>query len=173
MVEQSGEPFLLPFRCYLPHTAQPLGRAFPALCRGHVRSIDVLLSLRPSLPRLRTGLHLFVRPVQQYYGAVRLLLSAHVRRSVYGLRGPVLIFRPRRTGDLPVLVHVVSQRARVLQTTQDRAATRERGVPARVAFLNRNRVGVLCHGLFEAQSPRPLIPLSTLRPPPRDDARKS
>src|SRR5437667_3313489 len=38
-----------------------------------------------------------------------LLLHVHVRRSVYGLRGPVLIRRPRRAGDLPVLVHVVSQ----------------------------------------------------------------
>jgi hypothetical protein len=33
--------------------------------------------------------------------------------SVYGLCGPVLFFRARRAGDLPVLVHVVSQRARV------------------------------------------------------------
>ena len=34
---------------------------------------------------------------------------------------------------------------------------------------SRNGVGILCHGLFEAQSPRPLIPLSTLQPPPCDD----
>ena len=38
-----------------------------------------------------------------------------VRRAACGLRGPVLIVRPRRAGDLPVLVHVVSQRARVLR----------------------------------------------------------
>ena len=38
---------------------------------------------------------------------------------------------------------------------------------------HRNGVGILCHGLFEAQSPRPLIPLSTLQPPPRDDDRKT
>src|SRR5258708_23737549 len=37
MVEQSGEPFLLSFLCYLPHTVQPLGHAFPTLCRVHVR----------------------------------------------------------------------------------------------------------------------------------------
>src|SRR5690348_3666154 len=30
MVEQSGESFLLPFSCCLPHTAQSLGQAFPA-----------------------------------------------------------------------------------------------------------------------------------------------
>src|SRR5262245_5420705 len=34
---------------------------------------------------------------------------------VYGLYGPVLLQRARRTGDLPVLVHIVSQRARVLR----------------------------------------------------------
>src|ERR1700745_178533 len=32
MVEQSGESFLLPSSCCLPHTAQSLGQAFPALC---------------------------------------------------------------------------------------------------------------------------------------------
>ena len=37
------------------------------------------------------------------------------RRSVYGLRGQVLIAWPRRAGDLPILVHVVSERARVLR----------------------------------------------------------
>src|SRR5260370_12102178 len=36
VVEQSGEPFLLPFSCCLPHTAQSLGHTFPALCRAHV-----------------------------------------------------------------------------------------------------------------------------------------
>src|ERR1022692_2672487 len=34
-------------------------------------------------------------------------------------------------------------------------------------------VGVLNHAFFEAQSPRPLMPLSTLRPAPRDAARKT
>ena len=59
-----------------------------------------------------------------HYGAVRLHQNVHVRRSVYGLRGPVLILRPRRTGDLPVLVHVVSSACAGSTTTQDRTATR-------------------------------------------------
>jgi len=80
-----------------------------------VRLNDVLPGLRPSLPGLRRRLPLLVRPVQRYYGAVRLLLNVPVRRSVYGLRGPVLVCYPRFPGDLPVLVHVVSQRARVLR----------------------------------------------------------
>src|SRR5215831_21421557 len=37
----------------------------------------------------------------------------------------------------------------------------------------RQKVGVLIHRLFEAQSPGPPIPLSTLRAPPHDVARKT
>src|SRR5215475_16088614 len=125
MVEQSGKPFLLPFSCCLSHTVQSLGHAFPALCRAHVELNDVLLSLRPSLPSLRRRLPFIVRLVHWYYGAVRLLLCVHVRRSVYGLRGPALVFRPRRAGDLPVLVHVVSQRARVLRLRRTDQSTRD------------------------------------------------
>ena len=40
MVEQSREPLLLSFPCYLPHTVQSLGHALPALCRVHVRLSD-------------------------------------------------------------------------------------------------------------------------------------
>ena len=75
----------------LPHTVRSLGHAFPALCRGHVRLNDVLLSLCPSLPGLRGRLPFLVRLVHGYYGTVRLLPYVHVRRSVCGLRGPVLI----------------------------------------------------------------------------------
>src|SRR6266581_1694986 len=81
------------------------------------------------------------------------------RRSVYGLRGPVLVFRPRRAGDLPVLVHVVSQRARVLRlrrTYQSLAISVIDVLPS----STRNRVGILFHRLFEAQSPGPPVPLS-------------
>jgi len=46
-------------------------------------------------------------------------------------------------------------------------------VVVRVAFLLQDGVGVLNHAFFEAQSPRPLMPLSTLRPAPRDAARKT
>jgi hypothetical protein len=78
-------------RPLLSHTVQSLGHAFPTLCRAHARLHDVLLSLCPSLPGLRRRLPFFVRRVHGYYGTVRLLLYVRVRRSVYGLRGPVLI----------------------------------------------------------------------------------
>ena len=76
----------------LPHTVQSPEPAFPALCRVHVGLNDVLLSLCSSLPGLRGKLSFLVRLVHGYYGTVRLLLYVHVRRSVYGLRGPVLVF---------------------------------------------------------------------------------
>src|SRR5215471_828582 len=133
MVKQSGETFLLPCLCCLSHTAQSLGHAFPALCRTRVGLNDVLLGPRPSLPNLRGRQVLVVRLVHRYYDAVRLLLNVHVRRSVYHLRGPVLIFRPRRPGDLPVLVHVVSQRAQVLRLRRTGWPLASNAAP-RVAF---------------------------------------
>src|ERR1039458_589278 len=125
MVEQSGEPFLLPFLCCFSHTVQPLGHALPALCRVHVRRNDVLLRLSPSLPSLRRKLPLLVRLVHRYYGTVRLLQHVHVRRAALSLHGPALIVRPRRAGDLPVLVHVVLSACTGSPTTQDRTAARE------------------------------------------------
>src|SRR5882724_9816499 len=115
MVEQSGEPLLLSFLCCLPHTVQPLGHALLVLCRVHVRLNDVLPRLCPSLPGLRGKLPSLVRLVHRYCDTVRLLRHVRVRRAAFSLRGPALIVRPRRAGDLPVLVHVVSQRAWVLR----------------------------------------------------------
>jgi hypothetical protein len=105
--------------CFLPLAAfrtpsSPWDMRFP-LCRGHVRLTDVLLRLCPFLHSLRRRLPSFVRLLHRYYGTVRLLQRVHVRRAACGLRGPALIARPGRAGDLPVLVHVVSQRARVLR----------------------------------------------------------
>ncbi len=92
----------------------------PAQSQEHVRLNDVLLQLRPSLPNLRGRFSFVVRLVHRYYGTVRLLQPVHVRIVVYGLRGPALAVTPRRAGDLPVLVHVVSQRARVLRLRRTR-----------------------------------------------------
>src|SRR6266849_3140736 len=149
--------------CCWPHTVQSLGHALPALCRTHVGLNDVLLSLCPSLPSLRRRLLPFVvRLVHWYCGTVRLLLYVHVRRAVFGLRGPVLITRPRRAGDLPVLVHVVSQRARVLRLRRTEQSPRD-NVVAVLPSSTRKGVGVLFHRLFEAHLPGPPIPLSTLQ----------
>src|SRR6266851_1877330 len=65
MVEQRGEPFLLPFLGCFAHTAQSLGHSFPALCRARVGLSDVLLGPHPSLPNLRRGRALFVQLVHR------------------------------------------------------------------------------------------------------------
>jgi hypothetical protein len=76
----------------------------------------LLIGPRPSLPNLRRRSLLFVRLVQRYYGAVRLLQSVRVCLVALHLRRPASFpCGPRRSRGLPVLVHVVSQRARVLR----------------------------------------------------------
>jgi len=103
-------------RCCYSHTAQSLGHSLPRSVSGEWGLNGVLLGPRPSLPRLRRRLLFFVRLVHRYYGAVRLLQSVRVRRVALGLRGPASFpFGPRRSRGLPVLVHVVSQRAQVLR----------------------------------------------------------
>src|SRR5260370_3130051 len=133
-----------------PHTAHSLGHAVPALSREHVGLNDVLHGPCPSLPNLRRRFPSLVRLVHRYYGTVRLLQHVHVRRSVDGLRGPALIVRPRRAGDLPVLVHVVSPLPRVLTlpTTDKPLAI---SVVVVLPSSTRKGVGILFHRLFEAQ----------------------
>src|SRR5260370_7339327 len=114
MVEQSAEPLLLSFPYCFPHTVQPLGHAFPALCRAHARLNDVLPRLCPSLPSLRRRLPSLVRLVHRYYDTVRLLRPVHVRRSVCGLRGPPCILTPSPPRDPPVPITVAPHRPRVL-----------------------------------------------------------
>jgi hypothetical protein len=116
MVEQSSEPFLSLFPGYWSHTAQSLGHWFPALSRARVGRSDVLLSPRPFLPCLRRRLLLVVRQVHRYYGAVRLLWNVPSRCAAIRLFGLVsILVGSRGSRGLPVLVHVVSQRARVLR----------------------------------------------------------
>ena len=140
MVQQGGEPFLLPFPRRLAHTRQTLGHAAPVLCRWRAALAGVLLGSRPSLHHLRRGLRLLVRRLHRYYGAIRLLSGVHVRRAALGLPGPVPTCREHRRG-LPVLVHAVSQRAWGLRL---RGTTRRLALPsARVwPSPSGNRVGI-------------------------------
>ena len=75
-------------------------------------------------------------------------------------------------GDLPVLVHVVSQRARVLRLRRTAWHSRSAQLPCCLPPIGH---GVQRPDLafFEAQSPRPPMPLSTLRQTPRDVRRKT
>ena len=90
MVEERGEPFLLPLPCGLPYAVQRLGHASPALCPVRALLVRVPLGPRPWLHRLRRRLPGFVRRLHSYYAGVRLLLPVHHR-----LR---LLAFPMRTG---------------------------------------------------------------------------
>ena len=123
MVQQSSKPLFLPFPRRSAHAAQSLGHSFPALCRLSAGLLDVLLGLPPSLHCLRRRFPLFVRLFHRYYSAVRLLPSVRVRIAALRLHRPVYLFG-RRTGGLPVLVHVVSRRARVFDHAVSRSDSR-------------------------------------------------
>src|SRR6266567_171145 len=79
MVEQRGEPFLLPCLCCLPYTVQPLGHTFPARRPARAWLDHVSLGLRPWLHPLRSRLPSLVRRLHRYCGGVRLLSSVHRR----------------------------------------------------------------------------------------------
>jgi hypothetical protein len=70
VVEERGEPFLLPVPCGLPYAAQRLGHAVPVLRPVRVLPVRVPLGPRPSLHRLRCGSLRVVRRLPRYYGRV-------------------------------------------------------------------------------------------------------
>ena len=86
----------------------------------------VLLGPWPSLPGLRGRLLSdFVRLVHRYYAKVRILHHVHDRLVANRLHGPArVVLGFRHGGGLPVLVHVVSQRARGLRLRGAAARTR-------------------------------------------------
>ncbi|WP_352887465.1 hypothetical protein [Mesorhizobium sp. M0862] len=90
MVEERGEPFLLPQPCGFPYAVQRLGHASPTLCPVHALLFRVPLGPRPWFHQLCCRLSGFVRRLHGYYAGVRLLLSVHHR-----LR---LLAFPMRTG---------------------------------------------------------------------------
>src|SRR3982074_3251803 len=79
VVQERGEPLLLPFLRSQPYAVQPLGHACPARRPERVVLVRIPLGLGPSLPRLLPGLRRFVRRLPSYYGLVRLPASVHHR----------------------------------------------------------------------------------------------
>src|SRR5579864_6252127 len=82
VVEERGEPLLLPFPCYFPYALQRLCHAFPTLCPARALLARISLGPRPWLHRLRCArprrclrgrLPRFVRRLHSYYAEARLL----------------------------------------------------------------------------------------------------
>src|SRR6185437_8000541 len=79
VVEQRGEPFLLPFPCSSPYAVQRLCHACPALCPGRALPARIPLGPSPWLHRLRSGSLRLVRPLHGYYDWVRRPAFVHHR----------------------------------------------------------------------------------------------
>ena len=79
VVEERGEPFLLPLPCSLPYAFQRLCHASPVLHPERALPARIPLGLGPWLPRLRSGPLRLVRRLHSYYGLVRLPASVHHR----------------------------------------------------------------------------------------------
>src|SRR5580692_3939345 len=126
------------------YTAPSLAHSSSPRCVGQVWN-ETMLSVAHALfsPDSRRRSLFFVRLVHRYYDAVRLLQSVRVCLVAWHLRRPAsLPFGPRHSRGLPVLVHVVSQRARVLRL---RRTVCWLAIIAnnRVSFLHQERVGIL------------------------------
>src|SRR5437763_11745383 len=88
MVEERGEPLLLPFLRDFPYAFQRMFHAYPTLRPARALLVRISLGPRPWLRRLRcvclcrwlrSGLLRFGRRFLSYYGEVRLLVSVHHR----------------------------------------------------------------------------------------------
>ena len=173
MVEQGREPFLLPFLCCFSHTIQSLGHSFPTLCRASVGLNDVLLGPRPFLPSLRRRSLFFVRLVHRYYGAVRLLRSVHVRIVACAFANRPRSLSGRGTPEVSRFSCMLFLSVRGFS---DYAGPSDRSRLTRIrrnAFLHQEESRRPDFPFFEAQSPGPPIPLSTLRATSRDASRKT
>ena len=152
MVEERGEPFLLPLPCGFPYTAQRLGHASPALRPVRALLIRVPLGPRPWLHWLRRRSPGFVRQLRCYYTGVRLLWVVHQRLRL--LTFPLRTICPRQ-GPWPIQ-RSPGSRARSVRTCQGLRPRRVRralagNAPGGFAFRQVNNVGTRFLNGFAAQ----------------------
>jgi len=97
VVEERGEPLLLPFPCDFPYALQRLCHAYPVLRPARALLVRISLGLRPWLPQLRRGwsqhglLHgrvrRFVRRLRSYYDGARPLMHRRTRHTAHDVDG--------------------------------------------------------------------------------------
>ncbi len=144
MMQQSGELLLLPFPRHSAHAAQSLGHPFPALCRTGCwiarRSPWAAAFPPPPPPKvspLCSAASSVLRgsPTPPVRTCPPLWLCAFADRSA---------ITGRRSGGLPVLVHVVSRRARVFDHAASRFGSRfwrlQRILPSHLSKQGRHAV---------------------------------
>src|SRR5215471_16113257 len=82
-MQQCCEPYTLALSRRLAHGDEPVRRGVPAQCPDRGRPAAVPLGRGPSLPGLRGGNALVVRPLHRYYSLVRLLIRVRAHRSAF------------------------------------------------------------------------------------------
>jgi hypothetical protein len=143
VVEERGEPLVLPKLCCLPYAVQRLGHASPGLRPVRALMIRVPLGIEPWLHRRRRRLPSIVQQLHSYYARVRLHLV--VRRRLQ-----LLAFPPRTNCSKKLLADQKISRFPYKerpymprsQTTPDRPGACD-GAPVRIAFRSSNGVGIL------------------------------
>jgi hypothetical protein len=106
VMKQRGEPRILVLLCDSAHAIQRTLRTHTGSASG-VRFADrVLLTQAASLPRLRRRNPGIVRRVRRYYQPVRLLMTVHLRRTVYAFpERPAQPSQPRAATRSPGSQH--------------------------------------------------------------------
>src|SRR5712691_1566511 len=101
VVEERGEPLLLPLPCGLPYAFQRLCHGSPVLHPARALLARIPLGRRPWLHRLRRGSLHVVRRLLSYYGGVRLPASVHHRLRLLAFPMRTCVVGPRRPGAGP------------------------------------------------------------------------
>ena len=151
------------------HSPLPAGRNFSRLTvRTLLRPADLLASLTDPTLLALCRLRLLLR---SFRSEKSLSLPSGMTTVV---TGQVLLAGSPPAGLAAsfAALHVVSRRARVLQTTQDRTATRD-SVAAVLPSSYSERSRHPDPSAFRSSIPRPPMPLSTLRNAPHGGARKT
>jgi hypothetical protein len=131
--------------CCYSHTAQSLEHSLPRAVSGSCQMERCSPWPAPFSPQAPPKIALLCSSGSS---------SVRVRPVALHLRGPraSLPFGPRRSRGLPVLVHVVSQRARVLRLRRTDCSLASIA-SSRGAFLHQERVGILVLRFSKLHSP--------------------
>src|SRR5215471_6309725 len=125
-MQQCCEPYTLALSRRLAHGDEPVRRGVPAQCPDRGRPAAVPLGRGPSLPGLRGGNALVVRPLHRYYSLVRLLIRVRAHRSAFAFMS--------RTG-MPCRSRMRPPRFRAKNFSTCARSTTARGSPIQASTL--------------------------------------
>src|SRR5215467_10664206 len=168
-MQQRCEPYTLALSRRLAHGDEPVRRGVPAQCPDRGRPAAVPLGRGPSLPGLRGGNALVVRPLHRYYSLVRLLIRVHAHRSAFAFMS--------RSG-VPCRSRMRPPRFRAKNFSTCARSPTARGSPLQantrwemLPSLQQNAIGTSELDPFRSSILGPWSPLGTLHVGPRGTPR--